>query len=172
MCIYITQSPFPPTVVPDCFKTWNLERGGECARIILFYDMLCVCEGYVGRLYLYIHKGLDKPSQRVEFGRLFGSFTPSSFWLNSWPNVMPLHALVQPSAWHSVACLLNLGMGSLSRWSGSVDWYTSVFLTQEFMRLPNTKHLPKTCLNSFCLPLLMGICGLCHACLLKRQSGM
>ena len=77
---------------------------------------------------------------------------------------MPLHALVQPSAWHSVACLFNLGMGSLSRWSGSVDWYTSVFLTQEFMRLPNTKHLPKTCLNSFCLPLLMGICGLCHAC--------
>ena len=31
----------------------------------IIYDMLCVCEGYVGRLYLYIHKGLDKPSQKL-----------------------------------------------------------------------------------------------------------
>ena len=85
--LYLTQSPFPSTAVPGCFKTWNLESGGECARIILFYDfsiynMLSVW-GYVGRLYLYISKGLDKPSQKLSLEDcLVVSLFPVSGWIH------------------------------------------------------------------------------------------
>ena len=62
MYTYIYVYIFNPVPIPihgnarlfQDLKSW---KGGECARIILFYDILCVW-GYVGKFYLYIPQGI------------------------------------------------------------------------------------------------------------------
>ena len=72
---------------------------------------------------------------------------------------MPLHALVQPSAWHSEPvewecwlihkCVSNKGLHTTSKYRA---------LAQNLLEFFSSS--------------VLGICGLCHACLLKGQSGM